>query len=577
MQNSDRSYANRIRRLKGKIYASGTSYLSPTAKSAENMLVRIESQNPLRSLTPAGSVVEVSCCDGGAPVTTYSAIVYSANPTATSTDDKCIPFTTLEGSGASDAYVVRYNDNGQAQWAARIGGSLNDNGIVVSSFGADYCAVAGIFTSPVLSFYNADSTTVGGTLVNSGGRCIFLAVYDGTGVVQRMYRVSDIGPGILRVGMTTSTAGDIYLTGTFTTQAITFTNASGVNAATIAKSAAALTAGFLVKYQSIGGGIAWEVAFKTVDRAVLCEAVSIYGSSVYITGSYSADITFLNTGGGMPIMMSYQGGSAFENAFIVQYDDSGIPQWAARIGGTTAGKFDTGFALHAANDGIYVSGTYSTDVISIDNAVGGSFATLANIQNGNSFFITKYNLSGAVVWATRVTAPGTTIPMNPLSKISFMGISNSNIYIVGAVAAGTVTSYNASGGAIDTSTTTNLETGYLISYNTSGIFQFRRYMYGSEDINTAYGFGVAALSGGVYTCGNYMASPLKIENGNGPGYVELINDGIIDAHILKYDDTGNLAWRTRVGGDDVQDAVGIATCASGSGCFVVGNYGDGLA
>jgi hypothetical protein len=575
MQNSDRSYANRIRRLKGKIYASGTPYLSPTAKSAENMLVRIESQNPLRTLTPAGSVVEVSCCGGDAPVTTYSAIVYSANPDATPTDDKCMPFTTLEGSGASDTYVVRYDDNGEARWAARIGGSLNDNGLVVSSFGADSCAVAGIFTSPVLTFYNATDGSPGDTLTNTGGRCIFLAVYDGTGVVQRVYRVSDIGPEVYKFGMTTSATGDIYLAGAFTTSAITFTNALDVDADTI-NNLNSFFKGFLTKYPS-DGSVAWVVPIEAPGASGLvnCEAVITDGSSVYVTGSYNADATFQATGSASPVQLTYSGADEGVNTFLVRYLDTGVPQWAARIGGTTTANIVSGRAIVATNNTVYVGGVFN-NTIKVESAGGSLFKTLDS-NGGSGFFIAKYNDVGAVQWATRITSSKPFITGEQLSIIRFMSVNGTNLYIAGGVVDSTIICYDSNDNIADTSTPTNTLSGYLISYDTDGMFQFRRYMYGNNVTDNTSGSGVAALSGDVYTCGNYTASPLKIENGSGPGYVELTKGGNFDGHILKYDDTGNLIWRTRVGGADFQDATGIATCASGTGCFVVGNYGNGLA
>jgi hypothetical protein len=366
------------------------------------------------------------------------------------------------------------------------------------------------------------------------------------------------------------------LTGTFTTQAITFTNASGVNAATITNSNR-YNKGFLTKYPS-NGSVAWAVPFEATG-VVSCDTVTMDGASVYVTGSYDSNATFEATGSASPVQLTYSGAVGGINAFLVRYLDTGVPQWAARLGGTSTADIVVGTAITAASDGVYVGGLYN-NTIRVESAGGSLFKTLAS-TGGIGLSLAKYNMAGVVQWATRITSSRALISGEPASIIAFMSVNGSNLYIAGAVADSTIICYNSDDTTANTSTPTNNQTGYLISYKTDGMFQFRRYMDGPDDIYNTFGYGVAALSGGVYTCGNYTASPLIIENNSSGSTATLTNDGgtgpTVDAHILKYDDTGNLAWRTRVGGGDFQDAVGIATCASGLGCFVVGNYGDGLA
>jgi hypothetical protein len=73
----------------------------------------------------------------------------------------------LTNSGADDAYVVKYNTSGTAQWATRIAGSSTDLGIGITVDSAGNSYVTGEYLSNPVTIYNADTSTFG-TLANSG-------------------------------------------------------------------------------------------------------------------------------------------------------------------------------------------------------------------------------------------------------------------------------------------------------------------------------------------------------------------------------------------------------------------------
>ena len=64
---------------------------------------------------------------------------------------------TLDTSGNNDAYIVKYNDSGYAQWATRISGSGNDFGMSITTDMLNNIYVTGYYTS-TLTIYNTDGT-----------------------------------------------------------------------------------------------------------------------------------------------------------------------------------------------------------------------------------------------------------------------------------------------------------------------------------------------------------------------------------------------------------------------------------
>lgn len=77
-------------------------------------------------------------------------------------------FGTLSNAVGTDAFVIKYNTNGIAQWVTRVGGTANEfgNGIFVGLSGNVY--VIGSYSTNPVTIYNANGTTFG-TLSNSGG------------------------------------------------------------------------------------------------------------------------------------------------------------------------------------------------------------------------------------------------------------------------------------------------------------------------------------------------------------------------------------------------------------------------
>ena len=70
-------------------------------------------------------------------------------------------------SGAGDSFVVSYNSNGIARWCSKIGGTLEDSGLSITSDNLGNIYVAGNYKSIPTTFYSSNDTTFT-TLTNAG-------------------------------------------------------------------------------------------------------------------------------------------------------------------------------------------------------------------------------------------------------------------------------------------------------------------------------------------------------------------------------------------------------------------------
>ena len=351
---------------------------------------------------------------------------------------------TLNYAGQSDAYLVKYDANGNVLWARNIGGVCDDYVTGIATDGNGNVFVTGFFCSATLSLGSVTLTGYGGSFN------IFVAKYDPAGNVLWA-----------RTGTGTTTCnnyshavavdnnGNVFITGMFTSATLTFDSYVLVNGGTpgattniflakfdnngnlswakkageandarafsiatdpngnayitgwfrvaanfdaITLSSTGNTDFFLTKYNP-AGNVVWAKSTTCVlDDGGNSVSVDPSGN-IYITGSFaSPSIVF----GSVTLTNSNPPGSTYHNnIFLVKYDSSGNVSWAKSAGGTSNGGNDIGYAVSAYNGGVYVSGGFDSPVMQM-----GSY-TLDPVQTGNNpMFIANYNASGDVVYAT---------------------------------------------------------------------------------------------------------------------------------------------------------------------------------
>ena len=101
-----------------------------------------------------------------------------------------------------------------------MGGTGIDNAFSIAIDPSGNLYVAGSYAA-LMTFYNANGTSFGTTLANTGGTDTFLAKYDSTGTVLWVARVAYTAADIA-YGVQTDSGGNVYIAGQSTTLAVAY-------------------------------------------------------------------------------------------------------------------------------------------------------------------------------------------------------------------------------------------------------------------------------------------------------------------------------------------------------------------
>ena len=256
------------------------------------------------------------------------------------------------------------------------------------------------------------------------------------------------------------------------------------------------------------------------------QAISVDGSgNLYVTGSYTSNpLTLYNSDGSA--FATTLPNTFFYDVFIAKYNTSGTVQWGARIAGTVN---DLGYGISVDGSGnLYVTGSYSSDPLTLYNSDGSAFATTLPSSGSSDCFIVKYNTSGTVQWGARIAGGGTDQGWG----ISVDG--SGNLYVTGYYASNPLRLYNSDGSVFATTLPfSGSNDCFIAKYNTSGTVQWGARIAGG---GTDQGYGISVDgSGNLYVTGLYSSNPLTLYNSDGSAFATtLANSGANDCFIAKY-------------------------------------------
>jgi hypothetical protein len=234
--------------------------------------------------------------------------VYSQNNTT--------PATQLSNSGNGDVFIAKYDTNGVVLWAAKMGGSIVDEGQSISVDSSGNVYVTGYYDSDPLNVYSQNNTTPATQLSNSGSRDVFIAKYDTNGVAQWAARVAgsgyDYGSGI-----SVDSSGNVYITGYYDNGPLNVYSQGSTTPATQLSNSGNGDV-FIAKYDT-NGVVQWAARAAGSDNDY-GYGISVDGTgNVYVTGnSFSPTLNLYNTDGGdSGITLSKMG---IVDTFIAKYN-----------------------------------------------------------------------------------------------------------------------------------------------------------------------------------------------------------------------------------------------------------------
>lgn len=282
-------------------------------------------------------------------------------------------------NGDMDCFLVKYDADGNFQWAQTWGGTMNDR---ASAASLDF--ISRVF---VTGYYNGtadlDPSLAVDNHTSNGSSDIFLSTFQTSGAYLGGKTWG--GTGVDRANdVHVENLLNVYVTGFFS-DTVDFDPGGG----TVAKISNGLGDVFISKFNSLAAfdGV---VVFGGSDSD---SGVSVnsdpFNQNVYVVGNYAGTVDF-NTGGSVDLHIS-NGGT---DGFISGFDSAGTWQWTSTWGGT-----GTDMVYGSSTDGAgstaitgYFEGTVDFDpgLPEIEYTSEGS----------TDVFISMFNSSGDLLWAT---------------------------------------------------------------------------------------------------------------------------------------------------------------------------------
>lgn len=208
----------------------------------------------------------------------------------------------INGYGASDIFIAKYNSAGNCLWARSAGSQFSDHGKAVS--------IDSLGNSYITGFFQGNATF--GTIVifsNGLNMDMFIAKYDDNGNFQWVRKggsrgsLGDVGEGIITTGN-----GISYVCGHFCDTAI-----FGIDTVT----ATGGTDLFITKYGPSGGCHWVKRAGGTGNESSSCISLDNTNNRVYAGGRFLSDTAFFDS-----FTLHNQGPNQQENWFICNFNEN---------------------------------------------------------------------------------------------------------------------------------------------------------------------------------------------------------------------------------------------------------------
>jgi hypothetical protein len=275
------------------------------------------------------------------------------------------------GGSIYDAFLIKFNSAGVRQWGTYYGGTGFDIGISCCTDASSNVYMAGYTDSPA-------GIAIGGhSNVYSGNTDAFLVKFNTVGVRQwaTYYGSPNYDEGI---SCATDPIGNVYLAG--------YTDDCGsgsietVGAHQVACGGGSSYDAFLVKFNSAGvrqwgtyyGGTGGEVGYSCFTDA---------SSNVYMAGETNSTGAIATPTGHQTVLAGSQ------DAFLVQFNSSGVRQWATYYGGS---GFDIGFSGCVGAAGrIYLTGNTASTNTNVISTAGSH--QVAKSGSSDAFLVQFYD------------------------------------------------------------------------------------------------------------------------------------------------------------------------------------------
>ena len=416
---------------------------------------------------------------------------------------------TLTSAGNQDVFITKLDSSGNFLWAQKLGGTLADAGVGITSDGAGNIYVTGYFSG---------TTTFGSTtLTSAGDKDAFVAKLDGNGNVLWANKLGSTGVD-KGLGIITDGLGNIYITGAF--------NGTATFGSTSLTSTGDSDA-FIAKLDNNGNVLSAQ-KFGSVSTDLGTGIATDGKGNIYGTGGFSDTATFGN------ITHTSAGNT---DAFVVKLGEE-VEQPKITLALTPNSVAEDG-----SNNLIYTftrdGDTTNSLIVNFNTSGNASYYTDYTIVGTNTF-----GFNGTVVFKAGDTTA--TVTINPTADTRFEADETVSLTLASG------TGYTIATSEPVTGKITNDDT--LVSLPVNNVLWAKQ--LGGTEFDA--GWGIAAdASGNTYVMGDFSDT---VTFGN----TSLTSGVGNDSFITKFDSSGNVLWAQKLGGSSYNTSSGITVDSSGN-------------
>ena len=438
---------------------------------------------------------------------------------------------TLHVGGFGNAFLVKFNANGNRLWATYYGGTIGTsaNSVATDAAGNVYMSGTTQDTVGIASPGGFRNTFMGNKVGNQNYPVFdaFLVKFDANGnrLWATYYNIeTDSGyPQPFDNAIATDAAGNVYMEST--TNSDTGIASGGFQNIYKGTSGYFGLGGdaFLVKFDANGNRL-WSTYYGASGYELgRCVATDRAGN-VYLGGTTNSTDS-IASGGFQNSPGNHGAQFGYMNAFLVKFNANGNRLWATYYGGLESDYVEDGVESIATDalDNVYFTGvTCSTDSI----ASGGFQDTLVGTVS-NAYLI-KLNATGNRIWATYYGG------VNGTNGQRVTTDAVGNVYMAGAT---NDTSGIASGGFQDSFPQANSQkpSAYVVKFDANGYRECATY-YGKNYIDVKFncliGLALDTTGGNVYLCGSII--PPDTNNIASDGFQNTSGGGYEDPYLVKF-------------------------------------------
>jgi len=293
--------------------------------------------------------------------------------------------------GGNDGVVMKFNANNNLVWSTFIGGTGND-------------IISGIQTNSTSIFISGYTNSTNYNLLNAGGGAYYQSTLGGSfdgfitkfslsGVMQSSTYFG--GSGNDRYNGLTLNNDFLWLVGTTTSTNLPVLNPGG--GAFYQGTVSAFGEIFLNKFD-LAGVLKWSTYYGgNLDDFGI--SITGDGKNVFVGGYTNSNNNFTLNPGNASFFQGTSGG--FYEALILQFDSASICKWASYFGGNSNDYIN---ALHCDVNKIYVTGYTQSVSFPLLNPGSGAYYVTTN-TGGLEAFVTKFNNCNNPVPIATVNTP----------------------------------------------------------------------------------------------------------------------------------------------------------------------------